>query len=340
MSIQDEFKRAAENLKKTVPLMLKYKVPTTPPNYALWYTYVDETQPLLNQAIDDAVTQFGHCPPSVNQSLYLQYIAEQNEVEFSELRTSVEKLLTELSHSMTDTITQTSTFSTQLEKNYQHLEKIEDGKLSFEEILTLVRKMLNEAQSINHSTKFLESQLYNASQEIEQLKQQLSEVKHQSQTDSLTGLKNRQAFDLDIDSMKGSSKSLCLIIADVDHFKSFNDQFGHQFGDAVLKAIGNQLTNLCRDQITAYRYGGEEFALLIPNKSLPMARQFADTIRRTVNKITLKDRRTGTNVGSISASFGVAQWEKNEPISTLIERADSLMYQAKKLGRNRVMPMT
>jgi diguanylate cyclase len=339
MSVQDEFKRSAENLKKAVPLMLKHKVPTTPPNYALWYTYVDQTQPMLNQAIDDAVSQFGHCPPSLNDKLYLQYIAQQNEIEFTELKTSVEKLLHELSSSMIDTLNQTSTFSNQLERNCQNLEKIEDGKLSFEEIMTLVRKMLGETQSINSSTKFLESKLNHASQEIEQLKQQLADVKHQSLIDCLTGLKNRQSFDLDIEAAQNSSMPLCLIIADVDHFKSFNDQFGHQFGDAVLKAIGNRLTSLCRDQITAYRYGGEEFALLVPNKTLPIARQFADNIRRSIDKITLKDRRSGTNVGTISASFGVAQLEKGEPVSALVERADNLMYEAKRLGRNRVMPL-
>ncbi|MHA2939643.1 diguanylate cyclase [Vibrio sp. RC27] len=339
MSIQDEFKRSAENLKKTVPLMLKYKVPTTPANYALWYTYVEESHPKLNEAIDLTVEQYGNCPPSVNNSLYSQFIAQEHETEFNDLKVSVEKLLLQLSNSMSDTINETSTFSNQLEKSCQNLEQIEDGKFSVEEITSLVKKVISETQDLSHSTKDLESKLTNSSKEIEQLKDQLEQVKHQSLLDSLTGLKNRQSFDYDIAMVTSSNKPICLIILDVDHFKSFNDQFGHQFGDAVLKAIGNRMSSLCRDQITAYRYGGEEFALIIPNKTLSMARQFADNIRRSLEKISIKDRKSGTMVGTITASFGVAQVQSDDSIDSFIERADSLMYEAKKLGRNRVMPM-
>lgn len=339
MSVQDEFKRSAENLKKTVPLMLKHKVPTTPANYALWYTYVEQSHPSLNEALDRAVHQFGHCPPSVNENLYSKYIAQEQENEFSELKTSVEKLLNELSSSMTDTIKETSNFSTEIEKNYQNLEQIEDGKFSFEDTISLVKKMLNDTLAINHSTKFLESKLTSSSQEIEQLRDQLEQVKHQSRLDGLTGLENRQSFDLDIEMAQLSTKPFCLIITDIDHFKDFNDKFGHQFGDAVLRAIGNRMSSLCREEIKAYRYGGEEFALIVPNKSLSIARQFADSIRRSIEKITLKDRKSGSLVGNITASFGVAQFEKNETITSLIERADGLMYEAKRLGRNRVMPV-
>lgn len=339
MSTKDEFKRSAENLKKAVPLMLKHQIPTTPPNYALWYTYVDQTKPELNQAIDDAVAQFGHCPPSTNQQLYSQYIAQAQETEFIELKSSVEKLLNEFSSSMVDALNDTSIFSSQLEKNCLNLEQIEHQKISFEEIMSLARKMLSEAQAMNQSTKFLESQLSNASHEIEQLKNQLAEVKHQSQIDNLTGLRNRQAFDLDLKIAQKSENPLCLIIVDIDHFKNFNDQFGHQFGDAVLKAVGNKMSGLCREQITAYRYGGEEFILLVPNKNLSISRQFAENIRRSLEKITLKDRRSGTMVSNITASFGVAQMDKSESVEKLIERADQMMYEAKRLGRNRVMPL-
>jgi diguanylate cyclase len=339
MSENDELKRSAENLKKAVPLMLKYQVPTTPPNYALWYTYVDKTEPELNRIIDEAVKQFGHCPPSTNQQLHSQFIAQKSEANFSELKSSVEKLLQELSSSMVDTISDTNNFSALIEKNFANLKRIENEKLSFEEIMNLVKTMLMASQTINHSTKFLESQLNRASQEIDQLKCQLAEVKQQSVMDSLTGLHNRQAFDIDIESIQNSSQEICLIIADVDHFKSFNDQFGHLFGDAVLKAIGHKMSAMCREQMIAYRIGGEEFALIIPNKSFPIARQFADSVRRSIEKINLKDRKSGQMISSITASFGVAQRQGNEPISKLIERTDKLMYEAKKLGRNRVMPL-
>ncbi|MFA0678732.1 GGDEF domain-containing protein, partial [Vibrio sp. 10N.222.51.A6] len=86
-------------------------------------------------------------------------------------------------------------------------------------------------------------------------------------------------------------------------------------------------------------FGGEEFAIIVPNKSLRIARQLADTNRRSLEKLSIKDRRSGQQVGSITASFGVAELEPGESAQSLIERADKLLYEAKSLGRNRVMPL-
>ena len=126
-----------------------------------------------------------------------------------------------------------------------------------------------------------------------------------------------------------SDQALCLVLLDIDHFKTFNDTYGHLFGDTVLKGIARKLKMACRDGISAYRFGGEEFAMIIPNKSLRIARQIADTSRRSLEKLSIKDRRSGEQVGNITASFGVAELQPNETADSLIERADKLLYEAK-----------
>lgn len=132
----------------------------------------------------------------------------------------------------------------------------------------------------------------------------------------------------------------CVILVDIDHFKVFNDSYGHQMGDQVLRAVAKRLQESCRDGIKLYRFGGEEFAILVPKSQLRIARQLAEAMRRGLEKLSLKDRRKDERIDNISASFGVAQWQEKQTGLQLIEKADKLLYEAKRLGRNRVMPIS
>lgn len=226
-----------------------------------------------------------------------------------------------------------------IDKSFSELERVEDDELSIEEVMTLVRQLVTESRDIRHSTRFLNGQLNNASQEIQRLKEQLAEVQKGALFDGLSGLYNRRSFNDDLNVLISAQQPISLILLDIDHFKSFNDNYGHLFGDTVIKGIAKRLQSTSRDGITAYRFGGEEFVLIVPNKTLRIARQFAESLRRSLEKLSVKDRRSGKLVGNITASFGVAEWQLGDTSETLIERADSLLYEAKQLGRNRVMPL-
>ena len=132
---------------------------------------------------------------------------------------------------------------------------------------------------------------------------------------------------------------MCLILADIDYFKKFNDQWGHLLGDQVLKAVGRKLNESMRDGATAYRFGGEEFAILIPKSKLAIARHVAESIRRSIEKISLKDKRSGQTIKNITLSFGVVEVKQGEALSYFVARADDFLYEAKRLGRNRVLPI-
>ncbi|EIT7026576.1 GGDEF domain-containing protein [Vibrio vulnificus] len=335
----DDFKKSTANLKKAVPLMIKNHVAATPANYALWYTYVDNTIPQLNQEMDTVLENYGICPPATNQQLYNNYVASKAETSMKELRSNIEVLLLEVASSMTDTIADTSSFSTLVDKNFSKLEKVEDEGLSIEEVMGVIRELVTESREIRHSTRFLTSQLNNASNEISRLKEQLAEVQRDALFDGLSTLYNRRAFDSDLKALVNAQQNLSLILLDIDHFKTFNDNYGHLFGDSVIRAIAKRLQTSCREGIAAYRFGGEEFALIVPNKSLRIARQYAESLRRTIEKLKVKDKRSGQQVENISASFGVAELKPDETSESLIERADKLLYEAKQLGRNRVMPL-
>ncbi|WP_261883957.1 GGDEF domain-containing protein [Vibrio pelagius] len=336
---KDEFQKSTANLKKAVPLMMKNRVSTTPANYALWYTYVDNAIPQLNKDMDGVLEHYGICPPALGEQLYNEYVASKSETTINDLRANLELLVSEVSSSMNDTLTDTSAFSEMIDKSFEDLSQVENNSMSIDEVMSLVRQLVSESQNIRHSTQFLNSQLNAATSEISKLKNQLVEVQKDALFDSLTTLYNRRSFNKDLQMLCESDQALSLVLLDIDHFKTFNDTYGHLFGDTVIRGIARKLKVACRDGISAYRFGGEEFAMIIPNKSLRIARQIADTSRRSLEKLSIKDRRSGEQVGNITASFGVAELQPNETADSLIERADKLLYEAKSLGRNRVMPL-
>lgn len=336
---EDVFKKSTANLKKAVPLMMKNHVAATPANYALWYTYVDNTSPQLNSELENIVDNFGICPPSEGEKLYSKHIAPKAEIRLSDLRANIEILLGELATSMNDTLSDTSQFSAMIDKSFDNLERVENESMSLDEVMVIIRQLVAESKGIRHSTGFLTHQLSTASEEIHRLKTQLAEVQKDALFDSMSGLYNRRSFDNDIKILCQSEQHFCLILADIDHFKNYNDKYGHLFGDAVIRGLSRRLQSSCRDGATAYRFGGEEFAIVVPNRNIRVVRQFADSLRRAVEKLSIKDRRNGKQVGNITASFGVTEFESNDTVDSIIERADKLLYEAKQLGRNRVMPI-
>ncbi|NLI95160.1 MAG: GGDEF domain-containing protein [Synergistaceae bacterium] len=154
-------------------------------------------------------------------------------------------------------------------------------------------------------------------------------------TDPLTGVANRRHFETVAQKALSFSRRqnipLSLIMADIDHFKQFNDRYGHALGDEVLVAFAQMLFRSCRFEDTVCRYGGEEFLVLLPGTPLVPARAIAERLRENTERIALPGLEEG-----IRASFGVAEFLADETLEELVERTDKALYKAKSRGRNRV----
>ncbi|GIU43059.1 diguanylate cyclase [Shewanella sairae] len=333
-------KESASKLKKAIPLMLKHQIPTTPTNYALWYTYVGEKSPMLNQHLDKVIAQYNTCPPSQSECLYQEFLSDPMELDIIDMQLNLDAMVTELSQSIKDTNLDAGQFQSKINQNHSKLNKIENEGFTIEEVLTVVKSLVRDSNEIKLSAQHFSEQLAKAQSEIDALKAQLKKSEHEIRFDALTGSLNRRAFNKDLKGiLEQYPQGLCLIIADIDHFKVFNDTYGHQLGDQVLKAVSRRLDESCQNGTKLYRFGGEEFALIVPNSQLRRARQLAESMRRSLEKLVVKDKRKGDNINNINASFGVAEFSQQDTINTLIERADKQLYQAKRLGRNRVMPI-
>ena len=137
---------------------------------------------------------------------------------------------------------------------------------------------------------------------------------------------------------KGKQSDLCLLMIDIDHFKKFNDTFGHQIGDSVLQIVARNLHESVKGKDLAARYGGEEFAVILPETNLDNAAKLAEGIRANLAKKELKNaKKTSETYGRGGRfSVGVAHRCQDEPLTDFVQRADEALYAAKQDGRNRV----
>jgi diguanylate cyclase len=205
----------------------------------------------------------------------------------------------------------------------------------------IIARLLARTNSFLDRTAEIETRLTTASTQITNLNSELDAARREATTDRLTGLGNRRQFDERLDAgikaANETDRSLALVVFDLDNFKKFNDEKGHLVGDQVLRHVGRQTERAVRDGDTAVRYGGEEFALILPGATLESARAIAERLRVTFDLNPLIRRDTREEIGHVTISAGVAVYRPEESAAAFIERADRALYTAKHKGRNRVL---
>lgn len=174
---------------------------------------------------------------------------------------------------------------------------------------------------------------------LETIRSKQDELKRLASTDPLTQLFNRRYFSeqgkLLIETAAANSEPVAIIMLDIDHFKSINDQYGHQAGDLVLEAVAKVLQQFSRGQDLVARFGGEEFVLLIPGTNYEAAKNYAERIRRGVEELYVNNNDGAVLHVTISLGVAMVDTAKNESLETATNRADKALYQAKQQGRNR-----
>jgi diguanylate cyclase (GGDEF)-like protein len=171
----------------------------------------------------------------------------------------------------------------------------------------------------------------------QQIKQQALQMEQKAITDGLTGLYNhmnfQQRLDEEMERSRRYQQPLCLILFDIDHFKKFNDTYGHQFGDFVLKELAQIVKNTIRKTDIAARYGGEEFVLILPSTDAHGGARAAEHIRQNVQSHIFTNKE---NTASVTVSLGLSIWDGYSSKAQLIEQADQALYESKENGRNQL----
>jgi len=331
----EETRDAAALLKKAVPLMMRHDIPPNPVHYALWYTYCKGVEPELNRRLDKTVADFDCFPAETAAKLFRDYIIHG---ELEEARAGQQQVI-----ELVDDIEGNVSRSIVGSRNYQA--SLEQGLSALQEpIIDDLPSVLNELQQ---STQLMQDQqdkfLYRlcaAQEEIKNLRTQLERAHIAATLDSLTQIFNRSAFNRLLEqALSNDHQGLALVMLDIDHFKQFNDQYGHPLGDRVLQHVGHLLRDLLPPRGMAARYGGEEFCVILHDCLEPAtAYAFAERLRVKIQSLRIKVRRTDEVLDSITASFGFAMAETGDTFESLLTRADDALYQAKRSGRNQVNP--
>ncbi|MFW6412794.1 MAG: diguanylate cyclase [Oceanicaulis sp.] len=204
----------------------------------------------------------------------------------------------------------------------------------------MVEGLVAATARMQRRSRELERRLQETSQEVDQLRTNLEKVREEAMTDALTGVANRKRFD---ESMRKARRDadvkgepFSLILCDIDHFKRFNDTWGHQTGDQIIRFVAACLSRFSKDGFIVARYGGEEFGVVMPNASIDEARAVAEKVRSTVESKRLLRKSTNEDLGNITVSLGVSQFRAGESVECLIERCDTNLYKSKQTGRNRI----
>jgi len=310
----------------------------SPRNFEIWYHYATGYNPPLNQSINEALTKKGVLNEGDLDQIYDTYIAASRIGE--RIDTVGSRVLDEIKQVMAtiDAAAGSATnYSKRLNLATESLAQASDG----EALRTVIEHLVQGAKEVELNNKKLEASLASSRQEIETLQQNLEAVRVESLTDPLTTLANRKYFDnalaKGIAEAQEKNEPLALLMADIDHFKGFNDRYGHLTGDQVLRLVALSVKQNVKGRDVAARYGGEEFVVALPSTSLQSAITVADQIRRAVMTKELMKRSSGERLGRVTISIGVAVVRPSDTPQLLIDRADKCLYAAKRHGRNRVI---
>lgn len=322
--------------RKTIPLMVENNIPITPPYYALWYTYTTEKQPQLNLRIADLKSRYGKISRQQCDELMQEFMSNEAEAKLLEMQANISNMVKTMGDSTENAMSNTDDLNESLSSDIATLAS-EARLLDVPAAKNLVRS----AENFMRKTEAYRSKLEQQNAEIRALKAKIEEAEKQVFVDGLTNVFNRRKFNEDISIYTATKSDTCVVLVDIDHFKPFNDEYGHLVGDKVLQTVAQTIQKCCErtNGAQAYRFGGEEFAVLLPNFGIQNATQFANEIRVRISKLTLTNKKTGESLRSVTTSLGVAQFRPEDTIESFIERADERLYDAKSSGRNCVRPL-
>lgn len=317
--------------------MESHRIPPFPKFYELLYGFVSRTDPSLTENLTCFFAEH-RGDAEISAALYEQFLKpSDNTGQLASISSAIGLQIAEVDTVIGAAVTGTASFSKDLDNSASQL--TDDAGSA--QLKALTGDMLARTRAMQASNAELNRNLKASQEQMAELHRRIEQVKRDADVDALTNLANRRSFDgrliAEIAAAHRGGSDLTIVMVDIDHFKRFNDTFGHQTGDRVLQLVAMTISAHTKGRDVAARYGGEEFVLLLPQTDLYGAVTVAENIRRALESKALVKRDTGEKLGMITASFGVATLAAADTTFALVERADRCLYAAKARGRNRVV---
>jgi diguanylate cyclase len=336
MDDQRSLEKIQGYVRLALPLMSKHNIPMTPENYTVWYRYISGADSALTGAIDAILTSGGAFTPQTNDDIYRQFCTDQGSEELRKIRQDLQLALTAILDQMTELSGHTDEYESFVSDSVNTLSE----NASLQDIKNVVNEIVKRTKTLGKVGKTLQHKLEETTKAFEVLKKDFEQIKTETFVDFLTGVANRKAFDgalaTSVDNAIADGKDLSLLLIDIDRFKRFNDTHGHLMGDEILKFVAKKIKETVRGRDFVARFGGEEFAVILPQTPIAGAEVVAQSIRGFFAQAPLKASASSKHLGVITVSISVARYRPGEATSELISRCDRALYYAKDMGRNRV----
>lgn len=326
-----------EIAEKAMEFIEHYDTPPYPGTYALWYTYAENSNEALTKRVEEMLEREAPLSRYEIEEVRQEHIPDD---QSQRAREAINREFEQELASVLKLIDSGVNSSDQFEATLTQIGNGISEKASTDPIDGILLRLIEENRRMAEHSQKLNNGLRESRNQIQKLNQELEDVRSQCMRDPLTKIANRRAFDtrlaMETASTESTDEDLCLVIADIDHFKQVNDTYGHRIGDEVLKLFASLITDNIKGQDMVARYGGEEFAIILPKTDIMAAYKLVDHIRDQFFRLHLVLKPSNRKLGSISASFGIAAYHPGMSAVGLIEQADRLLYLAKRNGRNRV----
>ncbi len=315
--------------------MVTLRLRPDPSHFTVWYRYFGDAFPDLTKTVDQILDGGGMSNEQCTDLFVNFFTTEAESAKMEDFSVRLDEVMDQAVRYLDEAGAEAAEFGETLAGASEGLSGTEPDATA------ILRDVLSATRDMQARQKSMENKLIQSSGEIGRLREEVEETRREATTDGLTGLANRRLFDLrvreDMSRAADTEEDLCLLMLDIDHFKKFNDSFGHLIGDHVLKLLATILRAGLKGKDLAARYGGEEFGVLLPQTNLQNAVKVAEGIRVQLSKKKVVNRSTGQDLGKITLSVGLSRFRPREQADEFIERADMSLYAAKKSGRNKVL---
>lgn len=326
---------SGEILRLLIQKMAGHPAAFTPINYAVWYEFTTGINPALSREMGSLLDDGKKLDDDTIENLYAKFVSECNVEVQRAIQKDIQQLLGNLAGFTEETDKQAHHFGNSLQAYGDTLKQ----NLDAPSLAALISNMTGDTTRMRGSVQSLQSELAASKQQVEKLHQELESAREEALIDPLTGALNRRGFEAKVQNIlsdkAATDKGFCLLMADIDHFKKINDAYGHLFGDNVIRAIAGALKSKIKGQDSVARWGGEEFAVLLPETTKSGARAVAEQIRRSIERGKIHRLGTHEQIGGITISIGVAAYTSGGSIVELLDQADQALYLSKEQGRNR-----
>jgi diguanylate cyclase len=311
-------------------------VPHNPANFRIWYEYFSKRNAALTRVMDDLVNRGETFDEALCVDLFERFFgAARNELVVNEAARSMHQNLTVIQGMASDAGGGAARYGAVLRQ-------VHDGiKAGGEIALSAIERATAETAEMEKLSHRVGARLAASIQEIDRLRRDLEQVRRESMTDPVTGLPNRNYFDLAlVDSVHQTTarrEDLGLMIIEIDRFKEFAESRGAGTGDQMLALMGRVLKENLKDNDIATRYGPQEFAVLLPRTKLSSALTIGHVLREALKRKKLVKKSTGEELGRVTISIGVAGYNQGEPQVEIVRRGELALAAAKGDGGNRMV---